>query len=493
MQLAEEGRLELDAPIKKYLPQYPVPQGEQVTVHHLLTHTSGIPNYTSLAGFIDFTRNPYTPDSFLSVFANLELAFTPGSQFDYSNSGYFILGAIIERLTGQPFGVTLRARLLEPLGLDDTGYDDYSSIKSRMAVGYVKNSGQYVVAPYLDTSIPYAAGMMYSTVEDLFKWTLLLHKGTPFNTAESLQLMTTPYLNDYGYGLGVFYRRIGEDSVKTIAHSGGIFGYASYLSYMPEDDRVIVVLDNTEGNAGALALDLQQLLYDQSVAHPKRPFVDTLAAVIETEGITRAVSLFNRIITHHAEAWDFDENQLSSLGQVYLEQGDAKTAIRVFDMNRILHQESWRVFDDLGEAYLKYGDREAAIKQYKIAFEYNPLSIITKSALIDLGVALPPDSMGVPEDKLLRYVGLYSSYADDPTLQINISCENDQLYMQEIPVPPRSGDMPTPLLRIYPRSDTAFFSWSRDIGLEFLEDEQGLITGLSFRHGDQTHLTHRIQ
>jgi CubicO group peptidase (beta-lactamase class C family) len=233
LQLVEEGLIDLDASVTNYLPDYPEPQGEQMTINNLLTHTSGIPNYTSLPSFFDFTRDPYEPDSFITVFSGLDLEFEPGSKFNYSNSGYFLLGVIIEHVTGKPFDEVLDERLLDPFDLNDTGYQHHGQIIEHMAAGYNYAAGQYENAPYLDTTIPYSAGMMYSTVEDLFRWNYLLHNGAIFKDTKTLKRMTTPFLNNYGYGIGVFYVPVGEDSIMTIGHSGGIFGFSSILNYMP--------------------------------------------------------------------------------------------------------------------------------------------------------------------------------------------------------------------------------------------------------------------
>ncbi len=171
LQLVEEGRLSLDDPITTVLPDYPAPQGDQVTIHHLLTHTSGIPSYTGLPDFQEkYMREPYEPAALVEVFSGMDLEFEPGSEWRYNNSGYFLLGVVIEALTGQPYDQVVRTRILEPAGLDDTGYDHFSDIIERRAAGYVRTPTGFANAPYLDTSIPYAAGMMYSTIEDLYAW-----------------------------------------------------------------------------------------------------------------------------------------------------------------------------------------------------------------------------------------------------------------------------------------------------------------------------------
>ena len=137
LQLMEEGKISLDGTISDYLPGYPPAQGDKVTIHHLLTHTSGIPSYTGLPGFMqENTRDPYAPDSFLTFFSSLDFEFEPGSQWRYNNSGYFLLGAIIEKVTGKAYDEVLRERILDPLGLHNTGYEHNNDIIQNFASGH---------------------------------------------------------------------------------------------------------------------------------------------------------------------------------------------------------------------------------------------------------------------------------------------------------------------------------------------------------------------
>lgn len=246
-QLAEDGLVDLDAPITTYLPDYPAAQGDRVTVRHLLNQTSGIPNYTSLPVYEEIMRDPFAPDSFLTFFSEIDLQFEPGSQFNYSNSNYFVLGVIIEHVTGKPYAVAIRERLLDPLGLHDTGYDTRARVVEGMAKGFVRVGGGYALAPYIDVSLPYAAGMLYSTVHDLHRWKRALHRGAPFRDPETFDRMLTPSGDGpYGYahGLAVNRRPFGPDTLLSVGHGGHIEGFNSEDRYLPErewTDRKSVV------------------------------------------------------------------------------------------------------------------------------------------------------------------------------------------------------------------------------------------------------------
>ena len=138
LQFVEQGKLDLNAPIAKYLKNYPKAQGDKITIHHLLTHSAGIPNYTSLETFQDIYRNPYTPKEFLTVFQDSVLEFNPGEKFAYSNSGYFLLGVILEEVSGKSYETLLHENILSPLNMTATGYDHHDRILKNRATGYFK-------------------------------------------------------------------------------------------------------------------------------------------------------------------------------------------------------------------------------------------------------------------------------------------------------------------------------------------------------------------
>ena len=207
MQLMEEGKVKLDVPISTYIPDYPKETADIVTLHHLMTHTSGIPNYTSFDGFFrDESRNPYKPEEFLSFFQDSTLSFEPGSEFSYSNSGYFLLGYIIEVVTGNSYEDELKTRIFEPLEMKATGFDHHGDILKKRATGYERDRMSYINAPYLDMSIPYSAGSLYSTVEDLYKWDQALYTEKLVSNATK-DLMFTNHISarggNYGYGWSI--------------------------------------------------------------------------------------------------------------------------------------------------------------------------------------------------------------------------------------------------------------------------------------------------
>ena len=389
LQLAEEGRIDLDAPVTRYVTDYPAAQGERVTIRHLLTHTSGIPSYTSLPNFDSFTRDPFKPDAFLAVFSGLDLEFEPGSRFDYSNSGYHLLGVVIERVAGKPYAAVLRDRLLKPLGLHNSGYDTYTDVVQGLATGYTRTALGYERAAYLDPSVPYAAGMMYATVMDLFRWTRALHRGEPFRDNAALAQMTTPFLDGYGFGLAVYDMLVGERSIQVVDHGGGINSFSAQLRYLPEEALTVVVLDNAEGDTEAVADALTLLFCGQPVEAPKRSVQHVLSAVVEAEGWEVAEARYQTLKAEEPDAYDFGEAQLNALGYAYLGRGGADTAVRVLALNAEVYPDSSNAHDSLAEAYLAAGDRAGAVATYERALALNPASTSTEAALEQLGVGEP--------------------------------------------------------------------------------------------------------
>ena len=239
MILQERGKLKVDDPISKYLDDAPQ-AWDGITIHHLLCHTSGIPSYTGFPQMMSRTvRLPATVDEVIATFKDKTLEFQPGEQFAYSNSGYHVLGKIIEKASGQDYETFLREAILQPLELNDTGYDHAATLLPRRASGYSRTPKGLTNAPYIDMSWPYAAGAIYSTVEDLARWDQALSSGKLVGP-ESYQAMYTPVKQNYGYGWTIRQR----DGHQEISHNGGIHGFSSSLVRYPADKVCVVVLSN---------------------------------------------------------------------------------------------------------------------------------------------------------------------------------------------------------------------------------------------------------
>jgi CubicO group peptidase (beta-lactamase class C family) len=187
IQQVAKGTMKLDGHLSDYLPYYRKDAGSKVTITQLLSHTSGIPSYTDDSKFqADVSRNYFAVDDFVRKFCSGDLEFEPGTKFHYDNSGFFILGAILEHVTGKTYEALLKESIFVPLGMNDSGYDHHSDILPKRAAGYEPDlAGGVVNAKYLDMALPYAAGSLYSTVQDLYTWDQALYPKNLFPTISS--------------------------------------------------------------------------------------------------------------------------------------------------------------------------------------------------------------------------------------------------------------------------------------------------------------------
>ena len=244
LMLEERGKLKVDDPINKYMADAPA-AWDKITFFHLLTHTSGIPSFTSFPDYASTEAFPTTPEKLVARFRDKPLEFQPGEKWNYSNSGYILLGYLIEKITGEPYSRFVQENIFNPLGMKDSGYDSNTAIILRRDSGYTPNAnGELQNTGYINMTIPLSAGGLYSTALDLLKWEQGLF-GRKLISAASLQKMTTPFKSDYAFGLAV------QDAKghKLIDHGGGIEGFNTELAYYPDEKLTIVVLSNQ--NTGA--------------------------------------------------------------------------------------------------------------------------------------------------------------------------------------------------------------------------------------------------
>jgi CubicO group peptidase (beta-lactamase class C family) len=263
--LQERGKLSVTDPICKYVDNCP-PAWSEVTIHHLLSHTGGIPNFTSFPDYMPKMMLPVTTSEMIARFKDKPLDFKPGEKWSYSNSGYFLLGAIIEKAAGESYERFLQKNIFDPLKLTGTGYDHFDAILNHRAAGYSLAKGKMVNSAFLDMTQPYSAGSLYSTVEDLCRWNEALFGGKVVS-AKSFEMMTTPVKNNYGYGLGVETRL----NRKMISHGGGINGFATFIARFPDEKVSIVVLRNADygiPGPGKISQDLAAILFGEKYEIP---------------------------------------------------------------------------------------------------------------------------------------------------------------------------------------------------------------------------------
>ncbi|HZY40086.1 MAG TPA: serine hydrolase [Mucilaginibacter sp.] len=252
LQLVEQGKISLQDSIQKFIKDFPN-KGHTITIENLLTHTSGIIDYESLDMKIPKVyRLDFPPRQFVDSLEHHPLVFTPGSKFSYCNSNYFLLGYIIELITGKSYAEYMQQHVFTPIGLTNTYYDDEKQVIPNRVRGYGKwNNGKYENADYIGISQVYAAGALVSNVEDMFKWHQALYSYKLVRKETLEKAFTTYKLADgtlSGYGYGWFIKD--QNGEKSIEHAGGIDGFQSDEVYLPGQDIFIATLYNSLNNGG---------------------------------------------------------------------------------------------------------------------------------------------------------------------------------------------------------------------------------------------------
>ncbi len=260
LQLAEQGKLKIEDTIRTYLPDYPRKTGDKITLHQLLSHTSGIPSYTDDEALMKTDAKDHTPAEVLATFQDKPLHFEPGTQWQYSNSNFFLLGLVVEKVSGQTYERYLQDHVLGPAGMTRTSTIDAPDAPDT-AVGYSggppDGDGPLTPVKMISMTLPFAAGALRSTVTDLLRWDRAL-MGTTLLSEASKARMFTPVLHEYGYGIGV--RTVAGHTV--LEHSGGIDGFASVLTRIPDQGLAIVVLSNDQVPPSDVAEALMSMLLE---------------------------------------------------------------------------------------------------------------------------------------------------------------------------------------------------------------------------------------
>jgi CubicO group peptidase (beta-lactamase class C family) len=310
MMLVEEGKIKLDDEITKYLPKFPT-KDTRITIHHLLNHTSGIKSYTSMKSFFKMMRKDMKVQEIINVSKNEQRDFKPGESWLYNNSGYIILGAIIEKVSGKSYEEFIDEKIFKPLNMNSSYYGSHSRIIPNRVAGYSAAKEGFQNAAYLSMRLPYAAGSLLSNVDDLWTWTKALHSGKVVSQ-KSFAAMTAPTTTtdgektDYGYGLSV--EPIA--GFKQVEHGGGINGFLTQIIYLPEQKVFVAVLNNCTGKLPVpsyVAQWITLLLCD------KLP-IERKAAVLDTKILDEVVGFYKiderdtRIITREGNqlfwAWE---------------------------------------------------------------------------------------------------------------------------------------------------------------------------------------------
>ena len=285
-----------------------------------------------------------------------------------------MLGAIIEHVTGKPYEQALKERIFDPVGMKNTGYDHHDTILARRAAGYEKRPSGLINATYLDMSLPYAAGSLYSTVEDLYLWDQALYTDKLLSP-QLKELWFKPGLSSYAYGWVVRKAPLGaqDEQVTIIEHGGGINGFNTLMMRMPESKNLIALLNNTgRAKLGEMSQKISAILFGKPYKVPVRDIAEALFSTVTEKGVQAAITQYRELKATQKDAYDFSEPQLNDLGYRLMQMKRTKDAIEILKLNVEMFPQGFNTYDSLGEAYMENGDKTLAIQNYKKSLELNP-------------------------------------------------------------------------------------------------------------------------
>lgn len=388
MQLVASGQLDLHSPISTYLPDYPRAVADKVTLHHLLCHSSGIPSYTNFDSYRDMMNDTYTPAQLIATFSDSSLRFEPGQRYEYSNSGYALLGYIMEKVTGMSYAQLLDTHIFAPLGMQHSGYYSDETTGIQVVKGYNNQFG--MPANPIDMSVAYAAGGIYSTVEDLFIWDQTLYTDSLLPTEYRDQLFNKhipAWGNHYGYGWEIGPTKIGNGGkeLESIQHDGVINGFTSIIVRIPETKSSVILLNNT-GSAPLrqLTKSILGILHDEPFHQPKPTIAQFMYNHIEQDGLASATAAYEAIKSD--DSFRMDEGKMNELGYHYLEKEELTNAEAIFKLNLERFPTSGNAHDSYAEALLKLGRKDEAIASYQKSLYYDPRNFNGIEQLKQLGI-----------------------------------------------------------------------------------------------------------
>jgi D-alanyl-D-alanine carboxypeptidase len=453
LMLAQEGKLGLQDEITKFLPDYPV-QGRTITVEHLLTHTSGIQSYTDMPEWLPLMRKDMTLTELIDLFKSKPMPFEPGEGWAYNNSGYILLGAIIEKVSGKTYEAFLDERVFKPLGMKGSYYGSAERIIPRRIPGYQLGKGGFVNAPYLSMTQPYAAGSLLSNVDDLAVWSDAVFSGKLVKK-EWLDKAFAPFKlkngESSGYGYGWFIAEFAGH--RSVEHGGGINGFTTYEMTFPEDGLFLAVLTNSaiEGrDPEPRAVRIARLAL--GLAEPARKAVALPAADLDRlVGVYEGPRGATATITREA-------------GKAYIQRrGGAKTELLAASPAEFFTGDNPALI-------LAVRDAAGNVTGLRVQPRIGPTQVLVRST------KAVPAARKVAAVDPKTYDRLAGDYELAPDFIITILRRGDKLISQA------TGQ---PEVELFPESETRFFLKVVDAQVDFVLDASGRVTGLMLHQGGQ--------
>ncbi|MFN0013456.1 MAG: serine hydrolase [Saprospiraceae bacterium] len=450
LQLVQQKKIALQDDITRFIPDYPV-KGKKITVEQLLNHTSGIKSYTNMPLWTPAIQQmEMTPKALVDFFKDQPLDFEPGTQYAYNNSGYVLLGYIIEQVTGMPYADYLAKNVFQPAGLEHTFYENKPRPIKDWANGFMKtDSGTYLPALPLSMSQPYAAGSLAANVEDLYRWTQAVFSGK-LVSQDLLKKAHTPNVlpngtnTGYGYGWLMGYL-LGS---PTVEHGGAVNGFLSALIYLPKEDICVAILANCDCNepsetaAQLAALAAGHILEVAAIPVPPKGLAGYVGTYENPQGAKRYIRL--------------DGGQLVS-------QRVGGSAFAMLAMAR----DSFRFDGTLAQIAFQRGENG---KVSGLLFDSRNVSGERWTRTADTVPELPK-ALVLTEEQLRRFVGEYTLF---PDFSMTVTQEGARLFAQA------TGQQ---RFEVFAKTELRFFLKVVDAEIEFVPDDKGSVNKLILHQG----------
>ncbi|WP_299363153.1 serine hydrolase [Winogradskyella sp.] len=459
LMLEEQGKLNLNDPITRFIPDYPT-QGKTITVHHLLNHTSGIKSYTAMGNLVEVARTDKTLDELIDYFKNEPMDFDPGDQFRYNNSGYILLGKIIEELSGETYEDFIEKKIFERLGMKSSSFGNNRELVKNRAQGYEQDDTGYVNANYISMTLPHASGSLASTVDDMLKWQNALTNNTLIKASTLNKAINGSKLNngeyiDYGYGL----EEINLKGSKGYEHSGGIFGFTTNGMYLINENVYVIGLSNCNCNDIG---DVTQRLAAAAIGKPYPTMKDV-------------VKLSQDKLKQWVGAYEFEDG---AIRHIFVKDGALKS---------MKESETNTVFDifPLAEDHFMFEKGNIEYKFSKSADGKKQVIFMTDSKSIgkeiDKEMPTTRKEVTLSNEILSPYVGKYELA---PNFIVEITVEGSQMFAQA------TGQGK---LELFAEDDITFFAKVAPIKIVINKDGTGKVVSFKLYQGGSETVAKKIE
>ena len=450
LMLEEQGKLNIEDDITKYIPDYPT-KGKTITIHHLLNHTSGIKSYTSMQSFMEHARTDMTPTELIDVFKNEPMDFDPGEKFLYNNSGYILLGYIIEVVSGQNYAEFIQDNIFTKLGMNASYYGSMTKLIPNRASGYSQSENGFRNADYLSLTVPYAAGSIMSTVDDMLIWQNAISANKLIKRNSLEKAINGSTLNSgekipYGYG----WIKGGVNGSVTYEHGGGIFGYTTNEIFLPSENMYVVGLSNCN------CKNIREITTKVAAIAIGKPFPN------KKDAITLSVDKLNKWIG----AYEFEDGAVRFItldgGKLKSQREDGE----IFDIYAM--SDDHFIFEE-GTISYQFGINKDGSKYIVMNSSGNE----SKGKAIDKKAPKEKVAISLTPEVLKQYNGKYELA---PTFHIVVTAKGNQLFAQA------TGQ---PEFELFAESETTFFLKVVPASIDFSKDETGNVISLTLHQGGQ--------